>query len=369
MKKKGGREKPRGIAALWAEIDAWFDAHGALRNMEARRPGATAGQIARLEKHLGVTLPGSYVESLKVHDGGGSFESYEYLSTEDVYRWWKVWTLALEKGELEGRAPSEEGQEALQPGFWNRRWIPFAADSVGNLLCIDLDPGPRGKVGQLVQFERQDGIGPIAMPQQDFAGWLRKYRDRLRKGELVVDEEGFVDEPLTKPSVTPVDEAPKELSSKLSDRVEAAIRKGDLKKFMGLLDEHGLSVNAHLIYERPLLCVAAEACNLELVKLLLERGADINIGQRRGNRTPLFWACWGMGEKLPLVRLLVERGADVNAMTGYDGTPLHSAVMWEHRDVIEYLLAQGADPRMKDAQGHSAAQLGRKSKKLAALFR
>jgi cell wall assembly regulator SMI1 len=361
--------KRQGIKALWAEIDAWFDEHDARRNIEARRPGATKARIARLEKQLSVKLPSDYVESLEVHDGGGSFESYEYLSTEEVHRWWRIWSSALEKGELEGREPAEEGRGLLKPGFWDRHWVPFAADSVGNLLCIDLDPGPRGKAGQLIHFESQDGIGPIAEPGKDFTGWLLGYRDRLRQGELVVDEEGFVDEPRVKPSVKPVEEAPEELPLKLSDRVEKLIRKGAREELVGLLEKHGLSANSHLIYERPLLGVAAEACNLEIVQLLVERGADINIGQRRGERTPLFWACWGMGEKLPLVRWLVEHGADVNALTAFDGTPLHSAVMWEHGDVIRYLLAHGADPGIKDASGHSAAALGRKNKKLAPLFR
>jgi len=36
-------------------------------------------------------------------------------------------------------------------------WIPFAEDGGGCLLCVDFDPGPNGKIGQIVQWEIRGG--------------------------------------------------------------------------------------------------------------------------------------------------------------------------------------------------------------------
>ena len=77
-------------------------------------------------------------------------------------------------------------------------------------------------------------------------------------------------------------------------------------------------------------------------------------GAAVGKRTALFWACWGMQARLELVELLLQHDADPNAQTAYDGTPLHSAIMWDQGDIVRVLIAAGADPACKDAKGRTA---------------
>ena len=52
-------------------------------------------------------------------------------------------------------------------------------------------------------------------------------------------------------------------------------------------------------------------------------------------------AFWGHKE---IVELLIAKGADVNAMR-FDGTPLHLAI--GHKEIIEILIAKGADVNSK----------------------
>jgi ankyrin repeat protein len=53
---------------------------------------------------------------------------------------------------------------------------------------------------------------------------------------------------------------------------------------------------------------------------------------------------------------LLQHGARINAIPpgfDYPGTGLHFAAMDGHRPMVEYLLAQGADPHIKDQKVHS----------------
>ncbi len=80
-------------------------------------------------------------------------------------------------------------------------------------------------------------------------------------------------------------------------------------------------------------------CNVEIVKILVENGADVKVKNNDGD-TPLYGS-WDLG----VFRLLIEKGADVNAK-GFNGrTPLHYCHGVEK---IELLIANGADVNALD---------------------
>jgi uncharacterized protein len=98
---------------------------------------------------------------------------------------------------------------------------------------------------------------------------------------------------------------------------------------------------------------AAFSGDVELVKVLLEHGADPKIVSR-DNETVLMAAC-GTGfipgyskgrtpaERLETVKLLVEAGQDVNAADDYGITPLMVAANIGDVPIIQYLIDKGAD--------------------------
>ena len=59
-----------------------------------------------------------------------------------------------------------------------------------------------------------------------------------------------------------------------------------------------------------------------------------------------------------MTRLLLDKGANVNAKENKDGqTPLHRAATRGHANIVEILLARGADTNAKDHRGRTALDL------------
>ena len=65
-----------------------------------------------------------------------------------------------------------------------------------------------------------------------------------------------------------------------------------------------------------------------------------------------------MSGRVDAAECLLEHGARINAIPpGFDyaGTGLHYAAFNGHRPLVEYLLAHGADPRIKDKKVNGTA--------------
>lgn len=98
--------------------------------------------------------------------------------------------------------------------------------------------------------------------------------------------------------------------------------------------------------------------NLEkAAKLISENGIDVPDAF---GRTPLYMACEkGYGE---MVRLLIDRGANVNAQDREGSTPLRTAVFHNHDAIVELLLSANANPNLQHGDGsmplHTAAEVG-----------
>jgi ankyrin repeat protein/predicted negative regulator of RcsB-dependent stress response len=114
-----------------------------------------------------------------------------------------------------------------------------------------------------------------------------------------------------------------------------------------LLLEKGANVNARIgIMQAPPLYYAAKNGNTEITMLLLQKGAAVN-GRSDSGQTALFAAA-GEG-KTGMVKLLIEKGADINARDGnYEQTPMHTAAENNRGDVVKLLLEKGADVNIRD---------------------
>lgn len=84
---------------------------------------------------------------------------------------------------------------------------------------------------------------------------------------------------------------------------------------------------------------AASAGHVDIVKLLLEYGADANAQSSAGN-TPLMYACNGGHEEI--VKILLEQGANIEDHNENGHTPLMEAASSGHVNIAKILLDKGA---------------------------
>lgn len=127
----------------------------------------------------------------------------------------------------------------------------------------------------------------------------------------------------------------------------------------------GANVNiAHPPWQLTPLLVASEL-NFDMVKLLVARGAKVNVYDRDG-MTPLMRAIVLRDRRM--VKLLLDAGAQVNVADHRGHTALTHAVMRSDADILKLLIARGAETDVVAAMGTTTWSLAQRMREAALIM-
>jgi ankyrin repeat protein len=111
------------------------------------------------------------------------------------------------------------------------------------------------------------------------------------------------------------------------------------QEIAGLLLDAGAKVEDGASGLTPLQ-FAASSGNVEMIRFLAKRGANVNHGAKSGEQTALLSAIYGAHPDA--VQALIELKAGVNDRTKDGDTPLKAARKGDQDDIVKILLASGA---------------------------
>jgi len=167
------------VHAAWERIEKWY----AEKNPDYKLPaGAAVADITAVETHLGFALPEELKASLMRHNGAHYWLHIELLSAKRIKDEWSVRAGLVDNGTFDGCKGEEN--EFLQKSWFNKSWILIDTDCISNGACLDLNPGPKGKVGQIIYFDHE--MGPSGPRFPDFAAYLEDAADLLESGKYQV---------------------------------------------------------------------------------------------------------------------------------------------------------------------------------------
>ena len=100
---------------------------------------------------------------------------------------------------------------------------------------------------------------------------------------------------------------------------------------------------------------AAVAGKLPAIEAALAEGTDVNAQDDEVGLAPLAWAA--LHGQTEAMRLLIEKGADVNARSEDGNTPLHVAAFLGQAEAAKLLIDNGADINARDEDGETPADV------------
>lgn len=175
----------------YQRLERWLAAHRPqiLANLQ---PPATDAELAGLAESLGVSLPPSFLDLYRWRNGQrdrhepGPFYGLSFLSIADVLAAWREWNeiLAEDYGSDIHGFSSSVVPGVVKELYASRLWIPFAGDWGGNHIAVDLNPGPNGRVGQVINFGRDEEAKYVL--GRSVEAFVERIAGELERGNFVL---------------------------------------------------------------------------------------------------------------------------------------------------------------------------------------
>jgi cell wall assembly regulator SMI1 len=191
------------LRAAWGRVEAWFCAYAPADCDFPLAAGAAEGELLRLERLIGRRLPSDFRASYRRHDGSNRVQIFDIfglgywmpLYRPGHRRWrfgsvadkWRFLTGILRDGGFDQAGSSHRPKGPIKAEHWNPGWVPFTCADTGDYLCLDLDPPPGGKRGQVIFWWHE--WGPYTVVADSFGELVRRLAGRLAEGVYSFDVE------------------------------------------------------------------------------------------------------------------------------------------------------------------------------------
>lgn len=149
------------VSSFISELKAMF---GRFRELSfSTQPGATADQIAAVEKAAGIVFDDT-LKSLWMFSNGSARTDWfgvftdentacEFLSVDESLKAWREWNGLGEKWGGQG-LPDRNSRDRRIQLDWKEEWFPFAEfNGCATMILFDPVPSPAGKYGQIIAYQ------------------------------------------------------------------------------------------------------------------------------------------------------------------------------------------------------------------------
>ncbi len=148
-----------------------------------------------------------------------------------------------------------------------------------------------------------------------------------------------------------------------------AVQTGNIN-IVKLLLKHGANINVNAGNCKRALDVAVDVGNVEIIRLLLENGAESDFTNNTGctniidadivGCTHLHFAAEHGYAYIEVIKFLLEKGDNINVTDEDGSTPLHYVAYmrsWEHEKLIKFMIEHGADINATNKFGQTPLHL------------
>ena len=219
-------------------------------------------------------------------------------------------------------------------GFWKS--MPSLAQ-----VQAELDKGVSLEAERSVVVKGVEGIGKVGSPTPLHMAARRTTPEIIR---LLIDAGADVNAVTAFAGLTPLHGAVAENSTKEEDQPEN----------VRALIEGGANVNAQIASDsknpdgKGITALHFAVHSVEIVKILIDAGADIHLADDVHGIQPIHFAAQGVPE---VMQIFLDLGVSIETKDKDGQTPLHYATHRRHPEIVNFLLDAGADPLVQDDKG------------------
>jgi cell wall assembly regulator SMI1 len=181
----------------WQWFENWL-AKNAPEINEDLNEGCSLKQLIEAENEIGLKFPQSFKDFYLIHNGQknkdyfGFFYGVSFLPLEKIVEEWRMWSGIIDEHGEEGMKENFDDfqfsfvPDKLKAQYANKKWIPFAVFMDSNYLGLDFDPEVNGKVGQVINFGREEEQKTVlANSFEEFINW---YISELERENYLIEK-------------------------------------------------------------------------------------------------------------------------------------------------------------------------------------